>query len=102
MTKYRKLPIEVEAFQWWPHEGQQGAPVFDEMHPNCHLDEEIEAAKGAPIGDDWHWAGRHYFFIKSLEGDMHIAPGYYIVKGPHEGEWWGVRPDIFEETYERV
>lgn len=39
--------------------------------------------------------------IKTLEGDMHAEFGDYIVKGL-QGEFYPVKPDIFEESYEPV
>lgn len=39
--------------------------------------------------------------IRTLEGDMLVNPGDYIVRGTHN-EWYPVRKDIFEENYEEV
>ena len=40
-------------------------------------------------------------FIRTLEGDMKISNGDYIIKGVN-GEFYPCKPDIFEKTYERV
>jgi hypothetical protein len=40
-----------------------------------------------------HW-------IKTLEGDMMISQGDYIIKGV-KGEFYPCKPDIFYATYER-
>lgn len=39
--------------------------------------------------------------IKTLEGVMKASTGDYIIKGV-AGEFYPCKPDIFEETYERV
>lgn len=39
--------------------------------------------------------------IKTLEGIMHANYGDYIIKGV-QGEIYPCKPDIFEETYEKV
>lgn len=39
--------------------------------------------------------------IHTLEGVMHASVGDYIITGVH-GEQYPCKPDIFEETYERV
>lgn len=40
-------------------------------------------------------------FIKTLEGDMLISPGDYIITGV-AGERYPCKPDIFEKTYEKI
>ena len=39
--------------------------------------------------------------IQTLEGEMVISKGDYIIKGI-KGEYYPCKPDIFEESYERV
>lgn len=39
--------------------------------------------------------------IQTLEGEMVISFGDYIIKGI-KGEYYPCKPDIFEETYDRV
>ena len=39
--------------------------------------------------------------IPTLEGDMLVRPGDYIIKGV-QGEFYPCKPDIFEQTYEEV
>jgi hypothetical protein len=40
-------------------------------------------------------------FIKTLEGDMKVSTGDWIIRGIN-GELYPCKPDIFEKTYERV
>lgn len=44
---------------------------------------------------------KNKYYIKTLEGDMYIADGDYIIKGV-KGEFYPCKPDIFEQTYEAV
>ena len=39
--------------------------------------------------------------ISTLEGDMEVSPGDWIIKGV-VGEFYPCKPDIFEKTYEKV
>ena len=68
--KYRKRPVVIDAVQWW-------TPGDDPR---------VEMRDGVPC-------------IHSIEGWHEIKPGYWIVTGV-KGEHYGVRPDIFEQTYE--
>ena len=40
-------------------------------------------------------------YIKTLEGEMHVSGGDYIIRGVN-GEFYPCKPDIFEKTYELV
>ena len=40
-------------------------------------------------------------YIKTLEGDMKVSYGDYIIKGV-EGEFYPCKPDIFNKTYKLV
>ncbi len=70
MTKYVKKPIPVEAIQWFKHGD----------HPKV-----LQRMNGS-------------FFIKTLEGFMDVTSGDFIIEGIH-GEYYPVKPDIFEKTY---
>lgn len=51
--------------------------------------------------DPWsEYSGRD-FSIRTLEGDMKISEGDYIIKGVN-GEFYPCKPEIFEKTYEIV
>lgn len=39
--------------------------------------------------------------IETLEGDMTASNGDWIIKGVN-GEFWAIKPDIFEKSYEKV
>ena len=76
MPRFRKLPIEIEAEQWFP-------------------DETVS------VGYDRH--GVEYTVcdrsIQTLEGPMRVSPGDWIITGVR-GEKYPCKPDIFALTYE--
>lgn len=80
--KYRKKPIEVDAYQFKLNSWLS----YPEKYPMV-----IEVQEGfgmAPV-------------IKTLEGNMYIHDGDYIIKGI-KGEYYACREDIFNETYEVI
>lgn len=40
-------------------------------------------------------------FVRTLEGDMHVSVGDYIIQGV-SGELYPCKPDIFEKSYDEV
>lgn len=85
MAKYQKKPVVVEAFKWTGDREQSEDPVW--------IVRAIE--KGDVYFEDGH------LMIKTLEGVHRANVGDYIVKGVR-GELYPCKPDIFEETYEKV
>lgn len=86
--KVKKRPIVVEAVHW----------TGDNL-------EEVKAF----LGDRFIETGMYaedfnltpYFKIKTLEGDMGVVLGSYIICGA-EGEFWAIKESIFEKTYEQA
>lgn len=82
INKYRKKPVIIEAVIWTGN----------------NIDEVKELAKNAV---------QHIIFvdnnlyIETLEGNMNVSIGDYIIKGI-VGEFYPCKPDIFKETYETV
>lgn len=84
MAKYRKKPVVIEAKQF------MGSKIsFDE----------IRGWVGGKFYYDYQNTPR--VFIKTLEGDMGVLQDDWIIKGI-KGEFYPVKPDIFEATYEKV
>lgn len=81
MARYRKKPIEIEAWQ-----NVHGACV-----PKWFLD-------GAHGGDCEPGAT---IKIATLEGIMSASPGDYIIRGV-KGEVYPCKPGIFDATYDPV
>jgi hypothetical protein len=84
MQKYVKKPIVIEAHRWTY--SYQTFEYLKDMGCPCIL---------AKIN------GKEELLIKTLEGDMLARYADYIVKGI-KGEWYPVKPDIFEATYDEV
>ena len=81
--KFRKKPVVIEAFQLtddW----------FDLPHPNPqHIVGFITDSKARTV------------VIPTLEGNHLARVGDWIIKGI-KGEFYPCKPDIFEQTYEKV
>jgi len=78
--RWRKRPVEVEALRWDPSSKEAVVAML-----------RFCGAAGLLPG------GR--LRVKTLEGHLDAQPGDYIVRGVR-GEFYPVRADIFEETYE--
>jgi len=81
MPKYRKKPVVIEAVRY---EGWN----------------DIECLAFCPTAIDPEERGPS-LVIPTLEGDMRVSVGDYIIKGI-QGEFYPCKPDIFEATYELV
>lgn len=92
MTKYRKKPVVIEAFEWtqklhdeywFSEDGTDDVPGwFDEaMHANTVM-----------LQDG-------FTTIITLEGDHRASIGDFIIQGV-KGEIYPCKPDIFAATYE--
>ena len=75
--KYRKRPVVVDAWEW-TYEMDRGLEPWP-----------------APVWRD----GAEPPYIKTLEGDMIVKVGDFIIKGV-QGEFYPCKPDIFKTTYE--
>lgn len=90
--KYRKKPVVIEAVRFdaekWIYERHNAYPMVDTR----------DVEKGTSS------LGKHFTYqpvIHTLEGDMTVSDGDYIIKGV-QGEHYPCKPDIFKETYEVV
>ena len=84
--KYRKKPVVIEAIKW---DGMN----LDECKRFCGKALKLDY----PTLDD----SVVLLSIDTLEGEMHVNLGSYIIKGV-EGEFYPCKADIFEQTYEEV
>jgi hypothetical protein len=95
LMKFRKKPVEIEAVQF-----KYSEDGIAELRQFCgsalgrtHKERHITAVGEAEIGtleDGVHLTVKHI----ATEGD-------WIIKGV-QGEFYACKPDIFEQTYERV
>lgn len=99
----RKRPIEVEAWRYDGADSLDKAPAWVREY-RCQLwDDQRRMAIMHPIKPDMSafdtvdW----YLRIPTLEGVMVASAGDWLILGI-KGEVYPCRPDIFEETYERV
>ena len=99
MPKFRRKPVVIEAFQmtkenrisnvhwpeWlnkaWNEEAGKPGAVWPAEYPNSNGTDEL--------------------VIGTLEGNHRVTFGDWIIQGV-SGELYPCKPDIFEETYERV
>ena len=84
MTKYRKKPVVVEAWQLTEENIEAGIPDWIDT-------DQVSIFGGANAFAEIH----------TLEGTMQASYGDYIIKGV-KGEFYPCKPDIFEQTYEKV
>ncbi|KKM70870.1 hypothetical protein LCGC14_1436300 [marine sediment metagenome] len=89
MAKYRKKPIVVEAVRYVGNGNMENRDV------PAWLWEAFE--KGIANSTN----GTEPFIIKTLEGELTVSPGDYIIQGV-KGEFYPIKNDIFLETYEKV
>lgn len=87
MFKYRKKPVVIEAVQ---HNANMGAETsfWPQWLMRACVDGTIVA-----VGNDT--------YIKTLEGNMLVSEGDWIIRGV-KGELYPCKPDIFEATYEKA
>lgn len=97
MTKFRKKPVVIEAFQLTEETRESNAtwPSWAHEAWNKNHDE-----KGAlfPVGPGFGKTGRE-LQIYTLEGYHLVDLGDFIIRGV-KGELYPCKPDIFEATYE--
>ncbi len=84
--QYRKKPLPVTAYLW------QGEAFGPSHLPPGKIHSIYTMLGGRVLGT-----------INTAEGPVTIAMGEHYIVGPGAGgEFWPVRKDIFEETYERI
>lgn len=88
MKKYRKKPVVIEAIQ------MKDITMVD-------VRSFLGIANMKNVEQDFNENIIISFEIPTLEGDMKVSYGDYIIKGVN-GEFYPCKPDIFEKTYEEV
>ena len=94
--KFRKKPVVIEAFKYdgdlMNQSGEWYVPDWAvNAFKNSILYYDQLSSEEPPIE----------LYIKTLEGQMHVSVGDWIIKGVN-GELYPCKPDIFEKTYEQV
>jgi len=85
--RFRKKPVVVEAIQW---DGSNFGEIKEFVGFGC-----VQHVKS------WSREFDNTILIVTLEGDMRANVGDWIIRGVN-GEFYLCKPDIFEQTYERV
>lgn len=94
--KYRKKPVVIDAIQW-PGEMEEGDLRIKEVENWC-----IEMGANP---DNLMMMDDGTVLIATLEGEMTANPGDWIIKEPFPTrgrEFYPCKPDIFEQTYDKV
>ena len=85
-TKFKKRPVIIDAVQWnVTNSAWQGI-----------MDMGLAQKRWKP-----GLRGSGTFYIVTLEGDMLVSQGDWVIKGV-SGEFYPCKPDIFDLTYEEV
>lgn len=92
--KYRKKPVEIDAWQWLYSPNQAEAPLWTQDALSKWPE------KGGIAFEPEHPDGAR-ISIATLTGVVSCVPGSWIIKGI-EDELYPCKPEIFEATYEKV
>jgi len=100
MSKYRKKPVVIEAFQW------KGAGYLLGADARELYDQSGVTLNHIPLGDPrkCEQCGAPlsaHANCPTLEGHHIVCPDDYIIKGV-KGEFYPCKPDIFKLTYEEI
>ena len=89
MPMYQKKPVIIEAMKV-----EKGYPI-SQTFMKAIQNGTIKKYAAGETGEFF------YYEIKTLEGTMQASLGDYIICGV-KGEFYPIKPDIFEMTYEQV
>lgn len=81
--KARKKPVIVDVIQFKAHSPR--------LWRKCK----------AFVGESWIVKEDSLPLIRTLEGDMEVSDGDFIIKGVN-GEFYPCKPDIFQKTYDII
>lgn len=89
-ARFRKKPVEIEAFLYSDPDQLDELIAWSGGAVSRHVlhDDEGAAYEGLPL-------------IRTLEGDLRIEPGVWVICGV-EGEHYPCAPSVFDATYEAV
>lgn len=112
--KYVKKPIVIEAMEFgptstdahslicWMSENLYVGLVGDATHPETLRYPDQAPGDNSRPDKGWYIdPATGDLMIRTLEGDMRVSTGDYVIRGVN-GEFYPVKSQIFEETYEMV
>lgn len=89
---YKRKPVEVEVVQW---NGYNISEIEKFVGKSCKIEyQESQCSEYCSVTSA-------ELVIHTLEGNMHASVNDYIIKGV-KGEFYPCKPDIFNQTYEKV
>lgn len=91
--RFRKKPIVIDAEQFWPDRKPWPAGV-NPQPCNC-----ANLAQDGRVCELHKADGRRYGIIHTLEGEMIVSPGDWVITGV-AGEKYACKDSIFKRTYE--
>lgn len=108
--RYRKKPVVIEAIQVTDSDSFMAAGEW--LNSNDYpwlLGNATEPAslyvkdhEGEPVSTGvWIDPADGALMIRTLEGDMRVSPGDYVIRGV-QGEFYPCKPNIFAQTYELI
>lgn len=109
MAEYRKKPVVIKAEQWFKNgDHSEDSDHKGESHPDWSLMEgKVVRYYRSPTSDGRDQCGKcnkimhDHGWIDTLDGGHIVCPGDWIITGV-KGERDPCKPDIFEQTYEKV
>ena len=112
--RYRKKPIVIDATQWFKNGDHPDDDVFRPFEDTGKIPTEPREGKIVRYFrvPDPNWAGsvvcskcghimHDHGWIDTLEDGHNVCPGDWIIEGV-AGEFYPCKPNIFEQTYEKV
>ena len=93
VKRYKKKPVIIEAMKYTEDNYEEAIAFVGKENCNVIFNRRsMNPNKKEAIVT---------FFINTLEGNMLVSNGDYIIKGVN-GEFYPCKPDIFDKTYEEV
>lgn len=97
MGRFRKKPVEVDAYQWFKNGDHP-----EDGDGSCD-GKVVRRFRRPDISGDWQCSvcGKEYQdhgWIDTLEGGHIVCPGDWIITGV-KGEKYPRKPDVFDGTY---
>ncbi len=104
--KYRKIPVVIEATQWFKvtYDREAGHGIEPEDMPIYHLGVGYYRTPELDGQDECKHCGdimHNHGWVDTLEGGHIVCPGDWIITGV-EDETYPCKPSVFNKTYEPV
>ena len=100
MTKFRKKPVVIEAFQMTKEARWDNSDWPNWLNQAWQKDRKDEGALFI-WADDVDDGSNDSLGVHTLEGDLVVSWGDWIIQGV-KGELYPCKPDIFDATYDEV